>query len=67
MKMMPVVVLLREDRLAALHRLTDRVVADGALDLWAHVKAEHGWSNDAIVAGLVLSNALAIAAEGGAS
>ena len=63
MKMIPTVVLLREDRLEALHRITDRAAADGALDLWAHRKAEHGWTDEAIVAGLILSTALAAADE----
>lgn len=65
MKMMPIVVLLREDRLEALHRITDRAVADGQLDMWAHHQAKNGWSNEAIVAGSILSNALSITDESG--
>ncbi len=62
-RMMPFVVLPREDRLDALHRITDRAVADGQLDMWADLKARNGWSSEAIVAGSILSNAPAITDE----
>lgn len=65
MKMMAFVILLREDRLDALRRIADRAVADGQLDLWVDRQAENGWSNEAIVAGSILSNALAITDESG--
>lgn len=63
MKMTPIVVLLREDRLEALHRITDRAVADGQLDMWTEHQAKNGWTSEAIVAGSILSNAIAITDE----
>lgn len=67
MTLIPIVVLLREDRYDALHRITNRTATDRQLDMWADRQAEHGWTDQALVAGTILSNALAITDEAEAS
>ncbi len=60
-RLIPIVALISEDVLPALHAATDRYRADTPIDVLDRVDAlaqRNGWTDDAIAAGALLGEAL---------